>query len=391
MTSRPTAYAHPTDGSTLLPILKSFLPQSYSLYRRLQCPFRSPHSYVLASFPLTTTTPPPCFAALYLDRSCRPETECWIFLSSEAPSHSPPADPNQPSKDPSEGEWTTEPHRPCPNCTAALTTLLHHIHTTLPFSASIHAAELSGSTPPPNPGSQKYTHYVHTPSILLLGSVHASTASTLGAQHLDLIRQDLPGFQTPYTKFLFRTEGPESVRMREVARRPLPAGLRWGTLTRGEEFELVRRRTEIPRFANTMAGLRSVGVFPEAALSSVRRQGGGGGGEAGGEAEQAADDMPIAWAFLGPDASLSALHVEPEFRGKGLAKAVAVKLWKEGMGWFDENEGRHGQEGWLVSSDVSPDNKESTGVCRSLGGEAGWEVYWVRVDLSRLGKGGGSE
>ncbi|KAK3051694.1 hypothetical protein LTS18_012393 [Coniosporium uncinatum] len=139
-----------------------------------------------------------------------------------------------------------------------------------------------------------------------------------------------------------------------------------------------------------MAGLRSVGVFPEAALSPVRRQGGR-GGEAGGEAEQAADGMPIAWAFLGPDASLSALHVEPKFRGKGLAKAVAVKLWEEGMGWFDENEARDGEEGWLVSSDVSPDNKESTGLCRSLSGEAGWEVYWLRVDLSRLGKEGGSE
>jgi len=162
--------------------------------------------------------------------------------------------------------------------------------------------------------------------------------------------------------------------MREIAARPLPEGLRWGVLSREEEYEGVRGRTEIPRFGETMRELCSVAVFPLATEPGLGEEG----------------KMPVAWALVGLDGSLTSLFVEEGFRGQGLGKMVAVRVWERGMGVFEE-EGMDGGEGWLVSSDVSPENEESTGVCRSLGGERGWEVYWVRVDLSRLGNGGSSE
>ncbi|KAI8245873.1 hypothetical protein K4K57_000575 [Colletotrichum sp. SAR 10_99] len=40
------------------------------------------------------------------------------------------------------------------------------------------------------------------------------------------------------------------------------------------------------------------------------------------------DGTPIAWSFLGTDASLSSLHCEEPYRKRGYAKALAAKLFK---------------------------------------------------------------
>lgn len=122
----------------------------------------------------------------------------------------------------------------------------------------------------------------------------------------------------------------------------------------------------------------------------------------------------VAWAFLGPDGSLTSLHVEPGHRGRGLAKAVAGRLLtalahdEAGMGFrpvvgngagngtFDRDDnggesatnthanasedGSAGPGGW-AHSDVAAGNVESAAVAKGLGGTEGWSVRWVGVDL----------
>lgn len=80
------------------------------------------------------------------------------------------------------------------------------------------------------------------------------------------------------------------------------------------------------------------------------------------------DGTPIAWAFLGPDSSLSSLHCEEEWRGKGFAKAVAVKIFRERLKEYDDD-----GHCW---ADVAPDNPQSQRVCKSLGGKVAWTVSW---------------
>lgn len=81
------------------------------------------------------------------------------------------------------------------------------------------------------------------------------------------------------------------------------------------------------------------------------------------------DGRPIAWALLGPDSSLSNLHCEEEWRGRGFAKAVAVKLFRERLKEFDD-------DGYCWAN-VAPDNPGSQRVCKSLGGKVAWSVSWL--------------
>ncbi|RYP17779.1 hypothetical protein DL765_004357 [Monosporascus sp. GIB2] len=139
-----------------------------------------------------------------------------------------------------------------------------------------------------------------------------------------------------YDKWLFRTGAlPPGVRA-------LPEGMRWDTVRRGD-IPLVLSRTHIKRKERTVVLLRSTAIKLE-------------------------DGTPIAWALLGPDSSLSSLHCEPEYRGRGLAKAVAVKLMRDHL----RDYGDEGY-GW---ADVAPDNPSSQGVCMSLGGQVAWTVSW---------------
>ncbi|MCJ1242996.1 hypothetical protein MMC30_000192 [Trapelia coarctata] len=124
--------------------------------------------------------------------------------------------------------------------------------------------------------------------------------------------------------------------------RELPGDLEWDVV-RGAEYALVKSRTAIPRQDRTMRLLGSVGVRTRvgggavASLngdSGVMGSGDCGGGRAGGsgnrdgarEGDTQRGDL-IAWAFLGPDGSLTTLHVEPAFRGRGIAKMLTRRLF----------------------------------------------------------------
>lgn len=81
--------------------------------------------------------------------------------------------------------------------------------------------------------------------------------------------------------------------------------------------------------------------------------------------------------------------MEAEYRGKGLAKAVSVKLLREQMGAYVdggpvlEEEQAETDRRW-GHADVATDNEPSKGVCESLGGWWKWCVYWVRIDVGKV-------
>ncbi|EMR61475.1 putative gnat family protein [Eutypa lata UCREL1] len=156
-------------------------------------------------------------------------------------------------------------------------------------------------------------------------------------------------YVTPWDKWMFRVDELPDIDVSGVAGGALPPGMRWDAVRR-EEIPLVLSRSNIERTERTVKLLRTVAIKLE-------------------------DGTPIAWAFLGPDSSLSSLHVEPQYRGKGLAKAVAVKILREHL----KDYGDEGY-GW---ADVAPDNLSSQGVCKSLGGKIAWTINWSKADLDK--------
>ncbi|MCJ1394071.1 hypothetical protein MMC18_006949 [Xylographa bjoerkii] len=386
----PEVHTHPSPRLTLLPHLLPLLPYGLPLVRRLQFHFQSPHAHVLCTIApntppphsrTTTQEPPTPFAALYLDRSRAPETECWLFSTLELPAALQPASPPQ-------SETHALPH---------LLALLSHI-STLPLPASypttqsssllllgsVHRSVLQalvGAPIPPHAGRK----VISGPSAQA-GSTHSGNTAD-GTSRADRVHGEwrgssatrggcVRGHTVPYRKYLFR---PATIARTTAEDRAGDGvleglGLEWTTVREGE-FELVASRTEIPRSGRTMRLLGSVGLRRKA---GVRRNGGHEGGE---------DGQLVAWAFLGPDGSLTSLHVEPECRGKGLGKLVTRRLFGllaqrgETSGFGDVRVG----EEWC-HSDVAADNAGSIGVARGLGGEEGWECFWGWVDLGEVGR-----
>ena len=88
---------------------------------------------------------------------------------------------------------------------------------------------------------------------------------------------------------------------------------------------------------------------------------------------------PVAWAFVGVDSSLTTLHVEEDFRRRGLAKLLTVRLFETEMDGFWEEGQRKLAFGYVIVG-----NEASAGMCKSLGGQSDWECYWLRIDLGQV-------
>jgi hypothetical protein len=339
-------YAHAATSPLLQAALKATLPYSINLVYRTQHPNKTKDAHTLATFSPSASQAPKCWAAAYLDRSMRPETELWIFSTAEQPHHTG-------SSLPGEGQF-------CLECKKAILALLDFLSTfpTPPMHAenlpTLELAKQHEKDHPAPPASGKYemsmgTYMRHllSPKVVTLGACHDAVMQVL--QEARVICNELPGPDAELNKFLFKHSGlPEP--------RELPEGLRWGEI-RERDIELVKSRTSIPRTTQTLMSLKNVGVFEEAA------------------------DAPVAWTFLGLDGSLVTLHTEEAWRGKGIAKAVAAKLMKKyAPGIAVDNEGT----AWS-HADVYLGNVQSESVCRSLGGKAMWKCFWVRIDLERAG------
>ncbi|KAI0013502.1 hypothetical protein F4779DRAFT_398865 [Xylariaceae sp. FL0662B] len=151
-------------------------------------------------------------------------------------------------------------------------------------------------------------------------------------------------YSAPYDKWMFHLDALPDVPS------PLADDMVWDRVHK-EDIPLVLSRTHIARKERTVILLPSMAIY--------RKDG----------------PTPIAWSFLGPDSSLSSLHCEEGYRGKGFAKAVAVKLLRERLKDY-------GDDGYCWA-DVAPDNPSSQGVCKGLGGKIAWTVSWSRIDLDR--------
>lgn len=178
-------------------------------------------------------------------------------------------------------------------------------------------------------------------NVMLWGAVHESTVQMI--DRLGFITRKFKAGLVPNHTFVWHVDSMAGFT-------DLPPGLHWGELTK-EDFALVRSRTQIPRQDRTLAVLPNLGIFTDSG-------------------------QLISWAFVGLDASLTTLHVEAEWRGKGLAKAVTTKVFREKMEMFWDNGAEKLAHGYVIAG-----NKESEGMCRSLGGRSDWESYWIRVDL----------
>ncbi|KAI7223366.1 hypothetical protein KC333_g480 [Hortaea werneckii] len=388
MSSRRPSKLHrhhlaPSDSSqailnAALRILRPHIPTSIPLYRRLQFGRFFPDSFLFTNLDLGAPSPlietgasngtnagskpnghhrheDPWLIA-FVDRTCRPETEVWVFASWE---DSPPA--SSPSPSSSSSTETEEEWQAIDNLVAELVRACRN----LPVPRSLHQdildaqqtqqqqAENTDAAPSTKPPTNPFAS-ARLPTIQLWGAIHRTTASIL--ERLDVLAATSQVTSTAANHtFIF------DVPSLPLPPSALPEGLEWGQVRR-EDFALIRSKSEIPRWDRTMASLPSLAIYPAA--------------ENGGSSSA----PPVAWAFIGLDTSVTTLHVEPEWRGRGLGKAVTTKLFRQGMQRFWADGGRRLAHGYVVMG-----NKASEGMMRGLGGRDMWKCYWLRVDLEKAG------
>ncbi|KZM18530.1 uncharacterized protein EKO05_0002365 [Ascochyta rabiei] len=336
-------YEHQTTSSILQTALKSTLPCSISLVYRIQHTNQSEHAHILSTISPLARSIPQCWAAAYIDRSTRPGTELWLFAPGESPNHSNTAAPEF-----------------CSQCRLAVLSLLDYMSNLPlpPLHPDEHASlELAKQHERDHPesgpgvvyelGPGTYMRHLLWPGVVTLGACHHAIVQI--CREAGILRSEFPGVNAVVNKFLFRIEDLPAVK-------ELPKELRWGEM-REQDLPVVQARTSIPRATRTLMSLESRGVFEKVT------------------------DKAVAWTFLGLDGSLTTLHTEPEWRGKGIAKAVAASIIREcAPGLAVDDMG----SAWS-HADVYVGNTQSESVCISLGGKAMWEHYWVRIDLSKAG------
>lgn len=360
-------HPHPDPLHTLAPHLLPHLPYSLPLLRRLQYHRSSPSAHTFATFPADQTPPPLRFSATYVDRSRAPETECWIFSTYEVPLS--PSEVQQ-----HDAAWHDRRRE---EARAQILALLRAIADLKDGGALMILGSLNEILVELLAGENMETL---APQKVLTRSIDEATEACNSSTQQTTGRGVLNGLSVPYMKWLIAPPSPAQSNESQH----LPEGYVFDRVRR-EELALTMKRTEIPKTEETLAQLGNIGIRY---TDSAQQQSSPDGMDEG---------ELTAWAFIGVDGSLSSLHVEPEHRGKGLAKAVCRRLFGMlaedpmgtgfravgGMGKGGEGVGVNPELGW-ASSDVALENLESAGVARGLGGREGWRVRWVSVDLSRV-------
>lgn len=186
----------------------------------------------------------------------------------------------------------------------------------------------------------RYPGKLHRENGVMIGGLHEGTRQLLLARGITT-----ETYYNPHDKWLFQvSELPTGLKS------PLADDMKWDTVRR-EDCDLIVSSTKVPKAERTLLTLPS----------TVLRLG---------------DGTPISWGFLGVDGTLSTLHCEVPWRGRGIAKAVAIKTIQEHSKDFAD-------DGW-ASADVHPDNLQSQGVCRSIGGKKAWRNAWTVVDYASI-------
>jgi hypothetical protein len=177
----------------------------------------------------------------------------------------------------------------------------------------------------------------------------------------------------PYLKYIFPSTAYEHNPSSLIANThdTLPPGYRYSDLRHPHDLQLAIHRTHIPRTVETLALLPSRAIFFDEGPA------------------------PVAWGFLGLDASLTTLHTETAHRGRGLAVRLARELLRmqgkefkprayEPRGGFNADSGSR----W-GHADVVEQNIGSRKVMERAGGAVMWKDCVVEIELEKLfGKGG---
>lgn len=464
----PHAHFHPDPIKTLVPALSAHLPYTLPLLRRLQhhTTTSSQSAKAFATFAPGSTASTlkrekngrlgkgeeqkgreggddgddDVWAAVFVDRSQRPETEAWIWTSMEEQEGA--EDGSNPH-----GHGTTTGGQDNDAARRAKRNKLARSQLIILLDAAISASEsaIMAAALPDNV-TQPHTTTGHSGSgeqqqqqrsagrellspVMILGSLNESLLPLLAGDDFQtlqvqkiLSRDPLPaaptpssrppdpngdddssdranhiptvlcGISPPYAKWLVSFPSPSpsspdppaaSLPPHYAFSAPLPT-----------ELPLVVSRTAIPRTTATLAKLGSQGVrysppSPSGSAPALDPT------EAAGESATL-----VAWAFIALDGSLSTLHTEPLHRGRGIAKAVARSLFAtlaadpQSVGFaplpasavpsLSPPPPAVAAAGVLAHVDIAVGNDASAGVLRSLGAWPAWRVRWVSVDRDAL-------
>ncbi|KAJ5592766.1 hypothetical protein N7537_009670 [Penicillium hordei] len=419
-------YEH--DATTIIPALVSELPYSTTLLRRIQHGIAYPYetAHILATFPpgLTPERGQPWLAAR-VDLFAGRTTQMIIYSSLEAEHTSTPpivtvsdsteilnVDSISNNSKNNDGINTVaksivSTFSASPPVLALvraqLLALLEYVKTNmLPsylsyLAKSAQATSVAADTPPvstssvtPNNTSPTSVPLIPAPDpqAFLIGSLHTGLFSLLQQSGTYTLSDPIPNIRVhrfddpPYYKYFFRRSefSPEAESARSAdlpfADLSLPSGYRFhdregreGVLSK--HLDLVQSRTHIPRPRSQLSKIPGMAVYLDSTSSD-------------------ADEMPIAWGFLGVDGALATLHVEPEHRGRGLAVPLSKAVMRHGMavnGVFgagsvnsEDSQTRERVGAW-AHTEVAGYNNASRRVMEKIGGQVLTTVTWTVIEL----------
>ncbi|KAJ5114867.1 hypothetical protein NUU61_000626 [Penicillium alfredii] len=436
MESQDCIYEH---DAQIIPHLVSHLPYSSTVLRRIQhgLVYPSATAKILATFPPGATPEQPWLAA-QVDLFRGRETQMVVYSSLEAEHTSnEPIGPVNPATSQTDSHYHTnkaaDPHHHDQHATTATTTpaddddhlrvstlatsplvlararaqllaLLSYVKAYLRpiYLSSLQPASAAAGTSPIQNNPQPNHPAVPLipppdPLAFLLGSLHTGLFALLqqsgsypGSYPLAGLRVHRVDFP-PYYKYVFPREvfcpeGGESEN--DTAELDLPPGYRYhdrrgrvGVLP--SQLDLVQSRTHIPRSRKQLSSMPGVAVYYDSEPSLE-------GQFKDVKSEDAPDEMPIAWAFLGTDGALATLHVEPEHRGRGIAFRLSKEVMRremapDGIYGSGSAAAQYGLSqnpiGDWVHTEVAQRNQASRRVMDKIGGRPLTTVVWTCIEL----------
>lgn len=422
-------YHHLDPQTTAIPLLRSHLPWSIPLLRRIQhsLAYPSKTARVLTTFPATDTdahTPPTPWLAAYIDLFRGRQTQIYIYSSLQKDGDRVATLTTLGNGDECENEYFVSMFSNIADTgllaqiREQLLGLLNYVKANLLeeyLSALSESATLSNTTtataattPESTVTSNNNNNNIPRippppPKAFLIGALHTGLHSLLTATGTYTDPDALKGLRIhrfdnpPHVEYLF---SPDTINIISLAGEGgasttmLPPGYRFKDRhgRRGVQscqFDLVQSRTHIPRSRESLACMFGEVIYydpsPSPSSSSSQQS------QEQQQRQQSApsdtttvtdQEIPIAWAFLGYDGALATLHVEPEHRGKGLAVHVSREVLRRGMreGSPFYGGGEDGESEW-GHVEVATGNLASRRVMEKIGGRIGWTVTWSVVEI----------
>lgn len=369
---------------SLIPALEKRLPSSLPVLRRIQydCAHPREHAYYVASANLSVkdvtnsddTASEPWLVA-YINLFAGRETQNWIYSSLEY-EVLPKAD-EVVDEDKFSDFSTIDPGR-LEIARQQFWGLLKYINRELMPEYMSYLAEVKAELNQKKTTEEKTEEeakdgeipkvkklpYYEAPA-MLFGSVHTGLFRLLTTNDSYLNPTFRPGLKVhrydalPYVKYVF---DPKIFQTSDGQSNSLPPGFYYGKDgLLPEHVELVRSRTHIPREPKTLLSMPSVVIYDESAPTPAQ---------------------PIAWGFFSFEGSLATLHVEPEYRGKGLATILAKEVMRRGMKAGPYGSESDGANRMYAFANVAKDNFASRKVMEKVGGKGWrWTVTWTVLEV----------